>query len=226
LATDDGHRCASCGGRLLIDEEARAPLFDKIGIAPALVAEIAMTGRDGPDCPRCGGTMKTFSLKGVEVDRCTGCGALWLDDFEQEQIEATAASTIPAAQLTPAQIEARAAQRAAERRNPSYGGQVAFGLDGQPGGWSPTSAQLVVFSLGGVLLILAGLSVFLTGEVPDTGHGPLQTLQRDRTVTGGSAYLLGALLLGGGVPMIVIPWLKRAQAKADGAWEDVSDRLD
>lgn len=33
-------------------------------------------------CPKCGGTLREVDLKGVKVDRCDGCGGLFLDKGE------------------------------------------------------------------------------------------------------------------------------------------------
>lgn len=37
-------------------------------------------------CPKCSAAMKTVQHEGVEVDRCSGCGGLWFDTFEHEQL--------------------------------------------------------------------------------------------------------------------------------------------
>jgi acetyl-CoA carboxylase beta subunit len=33
-------------------------------------------------CPKCGATLREVDLKGVKVDRCVGCGGLFLDKGE------------------------------------------------------------------------------------------------------------------------------------------------
>jgi uncharacterized protein len=38
------------------------------------------------DCPRCQAQMETITHEQVEVDRCTGCGGLWFDLLEHEQL--------------------------------------------------------------------------------------------------------------------------------------------
>lgn len=43
-------------------------------------------------CPKCQSTMAPVTLVDIEVDRCTGCGGLWFDLLEQEDLRAQAAS--------------------------------------------------------------------------------------------------------------------------------------
>src|SRR5438067_315826 len=44
------------------------------------------------DCPKCGALMQLVEFGGVEIDRCTGCGGIWLDPMEPEQLRALAGS--------------------------------------------------------------------------------------------------------------------------------------
>ncbi len=39
-------------------------------------------------CPKCGNEMRTYERNGVTVDQCTGCGGLFLDRGELEQLVA------------------------------------------------------------------------------------------------------------------------------------------
>lgn len=39
-------------------------------------------------CPKCSAAMASIRQQGVEVDRCSGCGGLWFDAFEHEQLRA------------------------------------------------------------------------------------------------------------------------------------------
>lgn len=41
-------------------------------------------------CPKCAAEFETLTHEGVEVDRCTGCGGVWLDAREWEALEQTA----------------------------------------------------------------------------------------------------------------------------------------
>lgn len=38
------------------------------------------------NCPKCSVPMSAIREQNVEVDRCTGCGGLWFDTFEHEQL--------------------------------------------------------------------------------------------------------------------------------------------
>jgi Zn-finger nucleic acid-binding protein len=42
------------------------------------------------DCPKCGAEMDLLTYGGVEIDRCTGCGGIWLDAVEPERLRAIA----------------------------------------------------------------------------------------------------------------------------------------
>jgi Zn-finger nucleic acid-binding protein len=42
------------------------------------------------DCPKCDAQMETIAFRGVEIDRCTACGGIWLDAVEPEQLRAMA----------------------------------------------------------------------------------------------------------------------------------------
>lgn len=37
-------------------------------------------------CPKCGAPLKERSFQKIAVDQCTGCGGIWLDPGELEQI--------------------------------------------------------------------------------------------------------------------------------------------
>jgi uncharacterized protein len=37
-------------------------------------------------CPKCGMELKTVSLRGVNVERCFGCGGTWFDESELERL--------------------------------------------------------------------------------------------------------------------------------------------
>ncbi len=39
-------------------------------------------------CPKCHGAMAPVVFGGIEVDRCTQCGGLWLDSGEKEGLKA------------------------------------------------------------------------------------------------------------------------------------------
>lgn len=37
-------------------------------------------------CPKCGEPLKVRSFQKIEVDQCSGCGGIWLDAGEMEQV--------------------------------------------------------------------------------------------------------------------------------------------
>ena len=37
-------------------------------------------------CPKCNAELKPLEHQHVEVDRCSGCGGLWFDAFEHEEL--------------------------------------------------------------------------------------------------------------------------------------------
>lgn len=37
-------------------------------------------------CPKCGAPLKERSFQKIAIDQCTGCGGIWLDAGELEQI--------------------------------------------------------------------------------------------------------------------------------------------
>ncbi len=39
------------------------------------------------DCPRDNTTLEVKMLRGIEVDRCPGCGGMWLDHHELDDLE-------------------------------------------------------------------------------------------------------------------------------------------
>jgi len=51
-------------------------------------------------CPACKEVLVVLELSGVEIDRCTSCGGIWLDSGELEQILALA--EVPAGRIAEA----------------------------------------------------------------------------------------------------------------------------
>jgi hypothetical protein len=37
-------------------------------------------------CPKCGSDLEEFVFRGVKIDKCFGCGGVYLDDGELEQL--------------------------------------------------------------------------------------------------------------------------------------------
>lgn len=38
-------------------------------------------------CPKCSAEMAKVDFQGVEIDRCTGCGGIWFDMLEHEDLK-------------------------------------------------------------------------------------------------------------------------------------------
>jgi len=49
-------------------------------------AKEAAKGAASMRCPKCGDTLKVRSFQKVEIDQCNGCGGIWLDAGELEQV--------------------------------------------------------------------------------------------------------------------------------------------
>ena len=45
-------------------------------------------------CPKCGGYLETILFKGVEIDRCTSCSGVWLDEGELQKLAGSEDSNI------------------------------------------------------------------------------------------------------------------------------------
>lgn len=37
-------------------------------------------------CPKCGGKLEEIIFRGIEIDRCTSCDGVWLDEGELEKL--------------------------------------------------------------------------------------------------------------------------------------------
>ncbi|WP_296249676.1 zf-TFIIB domain-containing protein [uncultured Stenotrophomonas sp.] len=44
-------------------------------------------GETGMQCPKCNSELKPITHGDVEIDRCSGCGGLWFDAFEHEELK-------------------------------------------------------------------------------------------------------------------------------------------
>lgn len=96
-------RVATCREAIAVLSDAIRPVArsQPAGLTPALDAFIAAAGDDAVDlavtredeppatsplgpCPGCGGALVVKSHEPVEIDECTACGGMWLDDGELE----------------------------------------------------------------------------------------------------------------------------------------------
>lgn len=91
---DDGrhmrNKCPDCRGILLGDDEIGEALGNRAGNAPAVLdaERVAALAPSGLKCPRDEQPMRRFEHRGVELDLCPECRALWLDAGELEKIAA------------------------------------------------------------------------------------------------------------------------------------------
>jgi hypothetical protein len=49
-------------------------------------AKVAAKEASYMKCPKCGDTLKARSFQKIEIDQCGGCGGIWLDAGELEQV--------------------------------------------------------------------------------------------------------------------------------------------
>lgn len=45
-------------------------------------------------CPKCGGQLEAIMFRGIEIDRCTSCDGVWLDEGELEKLAGSDDSNI------------------------------------------------------------------------------------------------------------------------------------
>lgn len=68
---------------------ALAGMLNEEPAPPSADAPVRPGEARGLQCPRCGGAMHTVAVgKGVEIDQCGECGAIWLDAGELEALVA------------------------------------------------------------------------------------------------------------------------------------------
>ena len=85
----DGQGCPRCGGVLLPATGSERLLHDELALDRALLLEIAESfGGRRYGCPACHSKMRALLVRGVDIDLCFHCAALWLDDGEIERLSA------------------------------------------------------------------------------------------------------------------------------------------
>jgi hypothetical protein len=82
VEADGAAHCGGCGGRLLAGAAAVAMLAERFGIDVEVARGLCAQGPRRLSCPVCGTAMAAITVKGVAVDMCPGCAALWLDRGE------------------------------------------------------------------------------------------------------------------------------------------------
>lgn len=76
----EGRGCARCGGILVPAAGSERLLHDELAVSRAQLIELADSfgGRRSP-CASCGARVRPLLLRGVDVDVCFHCGALWFE---------------------------------------------------------------------------------------------------------------------------------------------------
>lgn len=111
--------CHQCGGRLLDEAAVERVIVLEHGIARPTLRELAgHFGRPRLPCPACRLRMHPVRLRAIDLELCTGCGAVWLDAGELARLSEgrwdEVAGPVPPAQLAPAAPLAVAAEALAD----------------------------------------------------------------------------------------------------------------
>jgi Zn-finger nucleic acid-binding protein len=152
--------CARCGGGLVPEEGARRFLEEELGHTRSELMELAaLVGGARIACPSCNSKMSPIQLRGAPVDVCFGCGALWVDRGELEQMSA-GRYVLPA----PPVVAATAPGSASALAPPPtklVATHALVRLDQRP--WIWRAVRRVSLGIGGV-----GLVLWLVGAIART----------------------------------------------------------
>ncbi len=86
-ASLDGSSCKRCGGTVLPTTGSERLLHEELALDRAALVDLAASfGGRRFACPCCDARMRTLMLRGVDVDLCFHCGALWLELGELERL--------------------------------------------------------------------------------------------------------------------------------------------
>ncbi len=92
-------RCDQCGGRFLDPDDLKAILemvrLPVTGTATRMGVDLTGVNEDAA-CPHCNVPMEPFNYagdSGVILDKCHGCGGLWLDKGDLERVLAVVAAS-------------------------------------------------------------------------------------------------------------------------------------
>jgi len=92
--------CGRCGGRLLDAAAQERVLVELCGVERTLLAELCAHYVGRFPCPACARNMSQVPVRGVIVDLCGGCGALFLDGGELTRLtDGRITEILPAALL-------------------------------------------------------------------------------------------------------------------------------
>jgi len=65
----------------------KAGLDSPFGMSDDPIDEFDLRAPGPLCCPKCRAAMDPVTVAGIEVDRCTGCGGLWFDMLEHEDLK-------------------------------------------------------------------------------------------------------------------------------------------
>jgi ribosomal protein S27E len=69
-----------------LDQEAKAKLKAKLDAQNVEAEKAAARALHFMKCGKCGGEMQTTVFRGIEIEVCSGCGAVLLDPGELEEL--------------------------------------------------------------------------------------------------------------------------------------------
>lgn len=79
--------CGGCQGRFLDAEALERVVVEEHGIPKAMLVELAaFFGGRALRCPGCSAAMKPITIRGTQLDLCTGCGGCWCDAGELHRL--------------------------------------------------------------------------------------------------------------------------------------------
>ena len=61
-------------------------LIEKLKTKQELETKQSLKAASHMRCPKCGETLKERSFQKILIDQCTGCGGIWLDAGELEEV--------------------------------------------------------------------------------------------------------------------------------------------
>lgn len=67
-------------------QERDKELIDKLKISKAREERERLLATCRMRCPKCAAPLKERSFKKIQIDQCTGCGGIWLDPGELEEV--------------------------------------------------------------------------------------------------------------------------------------------
>ena len=68
------------------EQEKKKQLAEKLAQRDSAKATVELKELHYMHCPKCGNDLETIAFKGVDIDKCSGCDGVWLDDGELEKL--------------------------------------------------------------------------------------------------------------------------------------------